>query len=179
MYPEPLKKKFINLSLRLILLGILFCDYGFGKIFHGIGIQMTNNGTGVYYKPYMPLNSDSQFIGDIGFHFDNNIPSASMFGVSSNNHSVFLNMSAGYRRELFNEMIAGVFKPVSMLQGGGSIKMESFSGHDIPENWIFICAAGVGFQFYNGRLLNEIMLQINQNSYNDLSMAFQLAIYWR
>ena len=35
-------------------------------------MQMTNNGTGVYYRPLYEININSQVIGDIGMHFNNN-----------------------------------------------------------------------------------------------------------
>ena len=163
----------------LLLLGILFCGFVFAKIFHGVGMQMTSNGAGVSYKPGIPLNNDSQVIGDIGFHFNNSIQSASIFGVKNNKRSVLLNMSAGYRYELFKKMLVGVFRPVIILQGGGAADMYSFSKHDIIGDWIIIYAAGAGFQFYNGRNLNEIMLKINRNTSIEWSMAFQLAVYWK
>ena len=161
------------------MLGVLFCDFGFSKIFHGAGMQMTNNGTGLYYKPGIPLNIDSQVIGDIGFHFDKSIQSTSMFGFENNNRSVLLNMSAVYRRELLKQMIVGVFRPVIILQCGGAADLYSFSWQDIIGDWIIIYAAGAGFQFYNGRNLNEILLKINRNTSTEWSMAFQLAVYWK
>ena len=161
------------------MLGVLFCDFGFSKIFHGAGMQMTNNGTGIYYKPGISLNTDSQVIGDIGFHFDNSIQSASIFGVENNKRSVLLNMSAGYRRELLKQMLAGVFRPVIILQGGGAADIYSFSWQHIKGNWIIIYAAGAGFQFYNGRNLNEILLKTNRNTSAEWNIAFQLAVYWK
>ena len=169
----------LKIPFYLLLIGVLFSDFGFSKIFHGAGIQMTNNGTGLYYKPGIPLNNDSQVIGDIGFHFDNSFQSASIFGVENNKRSVLLNMSAGYRRELLKQMLAGVFRPVIILQGGGAADIYSFSGQDIIGDWTIIFAAGAGFQFYNGRNLNEILLKMNQNISSGWSMAFQLAVYWK
>ena len=127
LFPESLKIYSLKISLYFLLLGVLFCNFGFSKIFHGAGIQMTNNGTGLYYKPGIPINTDSQIIGDIGFHFDNSIQSASIIGFENNKRSVLLNMSVGYRRELLKHMLAGVFRPVIILQGGGAANIYSFS----------------------------------------------------
>ena len=179
LFPESLKIYSHKILFYLLLLGVLFCNFGFSKIFHGAGLQMTNNGTGLYYKPCMPLNTDSQVIGDIGFHFDNSIQSASIFGVENNKRSVLLNMSAGYRRELLKQMLAGVFRPVITLQGGVAADIYTFSWQDIIGDWIFIYAAGGGFQFYNGSNLNEILLKINQNTYSGWSIAFELGVYWK
>lgn len=180
LFPDTLKiypQK--NISLYLLLLGVLFCDFGFSKIFHGAGMQMTNNGTGFYYKPGIPINTDSQVIGDIGFHFDNSIQSASIIGFKNDKRSVLLNMSVGYHRELLKQMLVSVFRPVIILQGGGAADIYSFSWQDIIGNWTIIYAAGAGFQFYNGKNLNEILLKINRNTSREWSMAFQLAVYWK
>ena len=142
-------------------------------------MQMTDNGTGLYYKPGIPLNIDSQVIGDIGFHFDNSLQSASIFGIENSKRSVLVNVSVGYHRELLEQMLAGIFRPVIILQGGGAADMYSFSWQDIIGDWIIIYAAGAGFQFYNGRNLNEILLKINRNTSTEWSMAFQLSVYWK
>ena len=179
LYHELLKIYFLKISIRLLLLGILFCDFVFAKIFHGIGMQITNNGTGVYYKPGIPLNNNSQVIGDIGFQFDTNVQSASIFRVDNKSRSVLLNISVGYRYELFKEMIVGVFRPVIFLQGGCAANIYSFSWQDIIGDWIIIYAVGSGFQFYNGRRLNEILLKINRNTSSEMNIALQLATYWK
>ena len=158
---------------------MLFCDLGFGKIFHGAGMQMTNNGTGVYYKPYLPLSVKSQIIGDIGFHFESSMQSSSMFVSGNKNRAVFVNILSGYQRILFARGIGGVFHPVITIQGGGAADKDSFSWKNILGNWMFIYAAGVGVQFYNGRKLNEIMFKINKNTNSEWGMAIQLAIYWK
>ena len=179
LFPELLRAYLIKISIRILFLGILLFDFGFAKIFHGVGMQMANNGTGVYYKPGMPLTANSQVICDVGFHFDNIIQSTSEFKVEKKNRSVFLNILAGYRYELFRKKIAGVFRPVIILQGGGAADMYSFSWKEIIGDWILIYATGAGFQFYNGRNLNEILLKINRNASTEWDMALQLAIYWK
>ena len=179
LFPEFVRVYLIKISIRILFLGILLFDFGFGNIFHGVGMQMANNGTGVYYKPGLPLNANSQVICDVGFHFNNSIQSTSKFEVEKKNRSVFLNIFAGYRYELFRKKIAGVFRPVIILQGGGAADMYSFSWKEIIGDWIVIYAAGAGFQFYNGRNLNEILLKINRNASTEWDMALQLAIYWK
>ena len=158
---------------------MLFCDLGFGKIFHGAGMQITNNGTGIYYKPYLPLKVRSQVIADIGFHFESNMQHSSMFIGGNKNRAVFLNIMTGYQREFFARAIGSVFQPVIIVQGGGAADRDSFSWENILGDWMFIYAAGVGAQFYNGRKLNEIMLKLNKNTNAEWGMAIQLAIYWK
>ena len=93
--------------------------------------------------------------------------------------SVFFNISTGYHHQLFKELIAGVFRPVIILQGGGAADMHAFSWQDIIGDWKIIYAAGAGIQFYNGRKLNEILFKINRNTSTEWNMAFQLAVYWK
>ena len=165
--------------MHRLLISIVLCSLGEGQIFHGAGIQMTNTGTGVYYKPGLPINNNSQVIGDIGFHFDNTIQTTNYYGVNKQNRAIFLEIAVGYRQELFKEMIVGVFRPVIIMQGCGAVEMDTISWVNIMGQWMFNYGSGAGFQFYNGRILNEIMLKFNQYFSADRSMAFQLAIYWK
>jgi len=57
--------------------------------------------------------------------------------------------------------------------------MNSFDWNDIPGNWKLKYAAGSGIQFYNGRILNEIMLKYYESSAFEGNVAFQLAMYWK
>ena len=142
-------------------------------------MQMTNNGTGVYYKPGIPLNDDLQVIADVGIHFDNSQQSVSIFGFENKYRSIFFDLSTSIRRELFKETIAGTFRPVIIFQFGSLADMNSFDWEDIPGNWKLKYAAGTGIQFYNGRILNEIMLKYNESSAFEGNMAFQIAMYWK
>ena len=142
-------------------------------------MQMTSNGAGVYYKPGIPLKDDLEVLAVIGFHFDNSQQSASIFGFENKYRSVFLELSAGIRRELFKETIAGTFRPVIIVQCGSLADMNSFDWNDISRNWKIKYAVGTGIQFYNGRILNEIMLKCNQSFNFEGNMAFQLAMYWK
>ena len=174
-----LKYDQVKLLMRLLLITILLCSLGFGQIFHGASIQMTNTGTGVYYKPGLPISNNSQVICDIGFHFDNTIQTTNYYGVIKQNRAIFMEIAAGYRQELLKEMIAGVFRPVIIMQGWGSVDMDTISCDNITGQWTLKYGSGAGFQFYNGRILNEIMLKLNQYFSTDRSIAFQLSIYWK
>ena len=154
-----MKHSYLNIPIRILFFIILLYSIGFCKIFHGAGMQMTNNGTGVYYKPGIPLNDDLQVLADIGIHFDNSQQSLSIFRSENKYKSIFFDLSAGIRRELFKDRIAGTFRPVIMLEFGSLADLNSFDWNDIPGNWKLKYAAGSGIQFYNGRILNEIMLK--------------------
>ena len=47
-----------------------------------MGMQMTSNGTGIYYKPGIEWRKNTQILGDIGAHFSNQGQSVSRFGLS-------------------------------------------------------------------------------------------------
>jgi len=141
-------------------------------------MQMTNSGAGVYYKPGIPLDHDSQINLDIGFHFGNTIQQVNYYGINNQNLSHSLNTSVGYQRELFKQMIVGVFRPVISLQIGTAKDIKLFSCQDMLGDWILIYAGGIGLQFYNRRILNEIMLKFVQSSSSRENLAFQLVIYW-
>ena len=57
---------YLYIPIRLLVATILLNSFGFSKIFHGVGMQMTTNGSGMYYKPGMPINNNLQIIGDFG-----------------------------------------------------------------------------------------------------------------
>ena len=140
-----------------------------------MGMQMTSNGTGIYYKPGIEWRKNTQILGDIGVHFSNHGQSAGGFGLVNGNSSIYLDLSAVLKQELFRTMIAGVFKPVIIIQGGSIADLSTISG-----NWRTKYAFGTGIQFYNGRILNELILKFNENYFvDDGNMAFLLAMYWK
>lgn len=141
-------------------------------------MQMRNNGTGIYYKPGLALNDNSQIIADIGFHIDSATQTATYFVYSNQNRSLFVEISGGYRRELFKENIAGAFRPVLLFQGGSAVELNKISLNNMGP-WMFIYVVGTGVQFYNGRILNEILLKVNQLISEERSISFQLSIYWK
>ena len=57
--------------------------------------------------------------------------------------------------------------------------INSISGIDNLGNWKLLYAIGAGFQFYNGRILNELTLKYNQNPFIEGNVVFQLAVYWK
>ena len=56
-------------------------------------MQMTNNGAGIYYKPGLTKNDNSQFIADIGLHFDNSTKIVTYYSYSNSNRSVSMEIS--------------------------------------------------------------------------------------
>ena len=140
---------------------------------------MRNNGTGIYYTPGLPLDYQSQIMSAIGFYFGSATQTVTNYGYSSQNGCVFMETFGGYRRELFNERIAGIFRPVFILQGGGAVKLKTLSWDNILGNWTLISAVGTGFQFYNGKILNEMLLKLNQYFSENRSISLNLSIYWK
>ena len=157
---------------------MLLSTLAFGKIFHGAGIQMKNNGSGIYYKPGLSLTKYSQFISDIGLYFDSSVSTTGYYGSSYNYQSIFMELLTGYRKELFNASIVGTFRPLLTLQAGSSVKLNTLS-LDNMGSWVFIYVIGTGVQFYNGRILNEMLVKVHQLISEEISIAFQLSIYWK
>ena len=139
---------------------------------------MTNNGTGIYYKPGFELNKYSQIVSDIGLHFDTPFRIMNYYGSSYQNRSISMLLLTGYRRELLKDNIVGAFRPVLAFQGGSSLEINKLSWNNISGS-IFIYTLGIGFQFYNVRVLNEILFKINQLLSEERTLSFQLSIYWK
>ncbi len=141
-------------------------------------MQMKNNGTGIYYIPGMPLTQNSQIICDIGLHFDTPARVMSYYDSSYQYRSIFMELLTGYRKELFNASIVGTFRPLLILQAGSSVELNKLSLNNLG-HWMFIYAVGTGVQFYNGRILNEMLLKVNQLLSEERSVSFQLSVYWK
>jgi hypothetical protein len=167
-----------NSDISFLAIFFLFSNV-FSAVFHGAGIQMTNNGTGVYYKPGVSLDNSSYFIADIGCHFNASAPKHTMKYYTSiqNNRKIFLQLLAGYKKKILKENIVGILDPIFIFQGGTSLNINKLS-NIILEEQVFIYAMGVGFQFYNGIIINEILLKINQLFLEQRNISFQLSIYW-
>ena len=149
------------------------------NIFHGVALQMTSDGTGVYYKHGINLKQNSKLMGVLGIHLNNKFQNVSRFEVGNRNRSIYLDLSAEFKQELLQEMIAGAFRPVITIQGGSIADVSSITGIENLGNWEMKYAVGAGFQFYNLRILNELTLKYNQNPFTKGIMAFQLAMYWK
>ena len=149
------------------------------NIFHGVALQMTSNGTGVYYKPGINFKKHSELMCVLGIHLNNKFQNVSRFEVGKRNRSIYLDLSAEFKQELLQEMIAGAFRPVITIEGGSIADVSSITGIENLGNWKMKYAVGAGFQFYNLRILNELILKYNQNPFSKGSMAFQLAMYWK
>ena len=148
--------------------------------FHGMGIQMTSNGAGIYYKPGIDWRKNTQILGDIGIHFSNHGQSVNSFGIVNGNSSIYLDLSAVLKQEMFRTMMVGVFKPVIIIQGGSIADLSTITVINKLGNWSLKYAFGTGIQFYNGRILNELILKFNKNPFvDDGNIAFQLAMYWK
>jgi len=149
------------------------------NIFHGVALQMTSNGTGIYYKPGIKLKQHSKLMVALGIHLENKYQNLSRVYIGNRNRSIYLDLSAEFKQELLQEMIAGTFRPVITIQGGSIADVRSISGTDNLGNWNWKYAIGIGFQFYNVRVLNELTLKYNHNPFTKGNMAFELAMYWK
>ena len=166
-----------NTAINLLLLPCMFC-LGFGKLYHGMGMQMTTDGAGVYYKQLRSLNINSQLIGDVGLHFDNSQPRIEMFSYDNNFQNTFLDLTVGYRYELLKDQLIGPFRPIFIVGTGSMSDLKSFSKDNVVGIWMIKYILGLGVQFYNSRILNEFILKYSLSESMQSHVAFQLAFYW-
>ena len=166
-----------NTTICILLLPCMVC-LSFGNIYHGMGMQMTTDGTGVYYKQLRSLNVNSHLIGDVGLHFNNSQMKIDIFGYDNNFQNTFLDLTVGYRYELFNDQLIGPFRPIFIMGSGGISDLKSFSKDNIVGIWMIKYMLGLGVQFYNRRILNEYILKIIYSESMQSHAAFQLAFYW-
>ena len=82
------------------------------NIFHGVALQMTSDGTGVYYKPGINFKQNSKLMGVLGIHLNNKFQNVSRFEAENRNSSIYLDLSAEDKKEPIQEMIAGIFRSV-------------------------------------------------------------------
>ena len=149
------------------------------NIFYGVALQMTSDGTGVYYKPGINFKQNSKLMGVLGIHLNNKFQNVSRFEVGNRNRLIHLDLSAEFKQELLQEMIVGAFRPVITIQSGSIADISSITGIENLGNWKMKYAVGAGFQFYNLRILNELTLKYDQNPFTKGTMAFHLAMYWK
>ena len=143
----------------------------FGKLSHGLGIQMTTDGSGIYYKQLWTLTDKSQITVDAGVHFDNSRLQIGMFGYENHNQNIMLDVITGYRHELFSNQLAGHFRPIFIVGIGGMT--------DIAGIWMIKYMLGFGAQFYNRGILNEVTLKLTHTEAIEGNVAFELAFYWK
>ena len=144
-----------------------------------MGIQMTIEGSGFYYKQLWSLTNNSQLLGDIGIHIANHHPDMDMLGFNKNNKDLILDYSTGYRHELFMNQSVGPFRPLFIMGIGGMSDIKSFSMENIYGMCMIKYMLGLGLYFYNRRILNELSLQFIHSNAIKGHAAFQFAMYWK
>ena len=111
--------------------------------------------------------------------FKNNIKQKiDMFGIV-NQYQTVIDLIVGYRYEYFSVKAERGIKPIIILGTGGMAKIKSFSKVNMIGPWMIQYILGLGVQFYNGRILNEITLKYIQSKMTKGQAAFQLAFYWK
>ena len=159
---------------------IFFCMIcmTYGKVYHGMSMQMTTEGTGIYYKQLRSISNITQLTGDAGIRLKNIKQKIDMFGII-NEYQTVIDVIVGYRYEYFSVKAEGGIKPIIILGTGGMAKIKSFSKVNMIGPWMIQYILGLGVQFYNGRILNEITIKYIQSKITKGQAAFQLAFYWK
>ena len=128
--------------VRVLIIIAFMCNMLFSDNFHGMGMQMTSNGTGIYYKPGIAWKKNTQLLVDIGAHFSSRAQSVNRFGLMKGNSSIYLDLAAVLKQELIRKMLAGVFKPVFIIQGGSIADTNTIRGINNLGDWNMIFAFG-------------------------------------
>ena len=165
-------------GIKYLALYLSFQTIAYANIIQGVGLQVATGGTGVYYKPGIEINDNSKVSGEMGMYLRNNYQNVSIFNLSNTNNSIYLNLACEYSKELYQNMIVGMFIPIITINGGGITDINSFSKNDYIGIWKINYSIGAGFQFYNVQTINELTLIYNNNPFSKGNIAFQLAMYW-
>ena len=165
----------MNIYINLLLLSCM----GNLVFSQGIGMEMTEDGTGLYYKQLWSLDDISHLTGDVGIHFDNSKPKIDMFGYNNNYQTRMINFIVGYRHQLFIDKLIGPFRPLFILGIGGMSDLKSFSNDNIAGVWMIKYLLGVGVQFYRGRFMNEINIKYTYSEPIASHAALQIVFYWK
>jgi hypothetical protein len=116
-------KWLLKILIKIPIIILLLISSAMPNIYHGVALQMTSDGTGVYYKPGINFKQHSKLMGVLGIHLDNKFQNVSNFMVENRNRSIYLDLSGEFKQELLQEMIAGSFRPVITIQGGEVLQM--------------------------------------------------------
>ena len=167
-----------NNTLNIFLLLCMF-SFVYSKLYNGIGIQMSLDGAGIYYKQFYSLTDNSQLLATTGLHFENSQIQEGMFYTDNNYEIVMLDIAAGYRNELLSDHIVGHFRPISIIEIGGISNLKSFSSDNIAGIWMIKYNMGFGVCFYNRGMFNEITIRYIQSNGIKGNGAFELVFYWK
>ena len=159
---------------------IFFCMIcmTYGKVYHGMSMQMTTEGTGIYYKQLRSISNITQLTSDAGIRLKNIKQKIDMFGIV-NEYQTVIDVIVGYRYEFFSDKTDGGFRPIFIAGTGGMAEIKSFSQINVIGLWMIQYMLGLGVQFYNGMILNEITLKYVRSKLTKGQAAFQLAFYWK
>ena len=162
-----------------ILIFLCMVCLGFGRFTHGMGMQTTTEGAGVYYKRLWALTDNSQLIGDMGFHFANSNLRIDIFGYAKNSQTMMFDLTSGFRHELFSSHFMGPFRLICIVGTGGMSDLKSFSKNNIVGIWMIKYMLGLGVYFYNLNIMNEVTLKFIHSEAINGHAAFQIAFYWK
>ena len=69
--------------IKIPIIILLLISTAIPNIFHGVALQMTSDGTGVYYKPGINFKQNYKLMGVLGIHLDNKFQNVSSFEVEN------------------------------------------------------------------------------------------------
>ena len=160
----------INNCRKYLILFICILSFSFGELYNGLGIEMTTAGGGIYYKTLRLMTYKKQLIGNIGMHFKQSL----------NNHygSIYMDIMPMYRIMIFSGQVLGAFSPGLIIGLGGISNVKTSAKTHILDKWMINYMFGIGFQFYNANILNDISIKFSHSKSIKHHVALQLAFYW-
>ncbi len=173
---ERLLWNLVHLS-RLLYIIIFFTGITYAHLEHGAGLQVTHGGTGIFYKELIPNGEKLGMFTQIGLHLQNNQQRISVYGMRNGFQNIYLETSLGTNIKLFNNVLAGAFRPIITCAAGIDFNINPYKKINTWHLKSLFGDAGIGVQFYNGRLLNEILLKYYPQNMREFSL--QLSVYWQ
>ena len=146
-----------NLNWLLIIVSVSFARVEF---YHGAGLEMSDNGVGVYYEPQM--NSPVKFHSRIGMHFERSNVNLIQYPFNSESpgyKKTMFSLMGGSEKNILNRFFAENLKIGIFAEGGVVISSEAFqklNDHNVNERII----AGIGLQFPGGKSIRKFEFAI-------------------
>ena len=131
--------------------------------------EVREEGNGIYYTPYSKISNNIFLVYELGVY------SSKLINKNFNRlYNYNLSFTPGVRKKMFKYDIYGLFNPVLMSHIGISSNLMMLD--DIN----FIHNLGIGFQFHNLKVINELLFNINfldLMGNNESVLSFSISIY--
>ncbi len=173
-----LKRIFITLVI------IIGSQSAFADLHRGVSLGLTNRGTGLNYVLAYNYSPVLQMNISAGLHFEKKDYDFVIYnnGISENTKKLvtYLPVSVGFSKVLFNDALAGTFRPLiygegSVITGLGRFKDLTSNAYEFSTYW----SIGPGVQFGYGKSMTQIIVAYTSNKKVDGSILIKLSLFWK